>query len=170
MLQKLINFLILLVSFKKKKVLIPDSFSNDEKIARSIFSPINLTKDLKSIKANAFKPPSGLDEISVNRLNYTTETFCKQISVQLQNPEYKKNYFGLGLLYVNEIYESDCDIVYTPLKTNPSHSDIKIGYIPQKGEPLPGEFLKKTKNLANKARLFQDFNLDSDKWEGEPIK
>ena len=86
MIKKLKN---LLTSFKGFKIEfrqnIPQLIANDEKIVRSIFSPINLNKN-QTLKFNAFRPPANSDEISVNRLNYTTPSFCKALSKKMANP------------------------------------------------------------------------------------
>ena len=149
---------------------IPNEFSDFEKIVRSIFSPINISKNGLRIQPNAFWTPAEIDEVSVNRLSYTTINFCKDHSKKIQNPIFKRNYFGFALLYPNQIYGCNAKIVYTPGKNNKFHSDIKIGYIPQKGQALPSEFQKKIKDLAKRAKLFKDPNPDSKHWEGKTVE
>lgn len=159
---KFLNTLNIFKFLPKKRI--PRSISTNEKIVRTIFSPINLTKDQKKIRPNAFKPPAGVDEISVNRFDFTSAEFCKKLGKTMQKVD--KSFFGLGLLYAYEVYSSVCNIISSPLKENPFHADIKIGYAPQRGIPLPAEFSKKTKDLANKARLFEDRQPASDQWHG----
>ena len=58
--------------------IVPDLFEDGEKLVRIIFSPFHIDKkDPTKITHVAFRSPSGIDEISVNRLNFTTATFCK---------------------------------------------------------------------------------------------
>lgn len=150
----------------KTKEKIPDTYNSEEKIIRSIFSPINVSKNKKNLKSNAFKPPDGSDEISVIRLNYTTANFCKQYSKTIQNPQFNRNYFGLALLYVKEIIDCDLRLIFTPKPDNVYHSDIKIDYTCRRGEQLPAEIQYKIDKLTKKARLFSDPKPDSEFWEG----
>ena len=130
--------------FKKKDTIkedeidlsISSSFDLYEKISRTIFSPINLKKD-NTLRNNSFTTPAGIDEVSVNRLNYTSSNFIKMISKKISNPDEGRNYFGMAIIDVIEIHESDSEIHYTPNKINltteiidnPFHSDIKIGFV-----------------------------------------
>jgi len=173
MLKKLRNYLNSLVFYKlekRLKVILPQLIENDEKIVRSIFSPINLSKDLTTLKSNAFKPPADLDEISVNRLNYTTSHYCKSISKSIENPLNDRKYFGLALLYASKIREYNADVIYTPKENNIFHADIKIGYCVIKGVQLPAEIQYKVNNLTKAAKLFKDPNPNSNVWEGIEVE
>ena len=170
MLKKLTNYLTTLVSCSRSsKQNIPQTIDNSERIVRSIFSPLNLSKDFKSINHNAFKPPYNSDEISVNRLNYTTPDFCKNISKNMEKPEDRKSYFGLALLYGSKIRECEAEIVYSPIDTNKFHADIKIGHMVERGVPLPAEINYKIKKIANSAKLFEDPSPNSLNWKGDEI-
>lgn len=149
---------------------LPHEFSEDEKIVRSIFSPINLKKDGTGLKPNAFRPPAGIDEVSVNRLSYTNTDFCKRHGKSIENPSARRSFFGLALLYVNQILSTGSEIKYTPKSDNIYHADIKIGFIPVKGQPLPPEFQKKVKELTEKSKLFRDNNPSSNSWGGSLIE
>lgn len=171
MLKRLKKYLTTLGFYRSEKHhSIPFEFEDSEKIVRSIFSPINISKDGTKLKANAFKSPTGIDEISVNRLFYTSLNFCKNISKEIQNPSGNRSYFGLALLYKEEIDQCNCDIYYTPNEDNAFHADIKIGYIPKRGEPLPSEFQFKVKELTAKSRLFKDTNPNSSNWDGGVVE
>ncbi|UBZ15335.1 hypothetical protein LDL77_06380 [Flagellimonas marinaquae] len=153
---------------------IPKEISNDERIVRSIFSPIYLNKSNK-LRASAFKSPAELDEVSVNRLEFTDADFCKRISKQIENPEFKKNYFGLAVLLAREIRSVDSDVVYSPIsepedKINPYHSDIKIGVVRKKGEQLPAEYQLKVNKLTSLARLYEDSSPTDESWKGPELK
>ncbi len=171
MLKRLIKYLNALGFFKSKKnKYLPFYFEENEKIVRSIFSPININKKTNRLKSNAFKPPAGVDEISVNRLSYTSVHFCKKISKEIQNPTSNRTYFGLALLYKNEIDQCNCSVYYTPKESNKYHSDIKIGYIPVAGVPLPSEYQYKITQLKNRSRFFVDPNPEAENWEGEQVE
>ena len=156
---------------------VPLIFGEKEKISRTIFSPINIKKN-NTLKNNVFTTPSGKDEVSVNRLTYTTPDFVKKISKLIEKPENDRKYYGFAILNVHEIYECDSKIVYSPnyIQTinkkieNKYHSDIKIGYIKEKGKPLPPEFSFKIDQMTSKARLYIDDDPGSDSWKGKDLK
>ena len=83
MIRKYLNSLLSFLRLARKKELpkLPTEISNNERLSRAIFSPINLTAS-GSLKANSFKTPAGKDEVSVNRLDFTTPFFV--------NPKQKK--------------------------------------------------------------------------------
>lgn len=168
MCQKLRKLLNIFAIFRKKNTL-PYTFHSSEKIARTIFSPINITADQKNIRPNAFKSVAGIDEISVNRLSHTTIDFIRDLGKGMTNRNNDREYFGFGILIYFEIIECKADITYTPKDYNSYHSDIKLGYVPIKGKPLPSEYAQKAKNLANKARLYKDPKPESNEWEGGVI-
>ncbi len=152
---------------------IPDNFSEEEKITRTIFSPMNI-KSNDSLRNNSFTTPANLDEVSVNRLDYSTPHFIKKISKFISNPDAGRSYYGVAVIDVNEIYDSNSDIVYTPTEIevnevtmeNKFHSDIKIGFIKQTGKPLPMQYAYKVEQMVEKARFYKDEDSDSDSWNG----
>lgn len=159
-----------------KKVTIPINFSETEKISRTIFSPMNMKND-DSLRNNSFTTPARLDEVSVNRLDYTTSNFIKKVSKFISNPSSGRTYYGLAIIDVEEIYSSDSDIVYTPneikinnvIMKNKFHSDIKIGFVKEAGKPLPMKYAFKVEQMVKKARFYKDENPNSDTWNGEDL-
>lgn len=155
-----------------KMIEIPNTIDDNEKIVRFVFSPINVNKKGK-LKPNAFKSPAGIDEVSVNRLDYTTADHCKQLAKKIENHLNKRAYFGLGVLLTSEIRAEKAEVVYSPIvekeRYNPFHADIKIGCIRKKGESLPAEYNFIVNNLTKKARLYSDPNPLSDNWEGDEL-
>lgn len=178
-LRPLKSFLHLLDFFKKlfkkenKIELLPVEISDEEKIVRSIFSPVNFYNDGR-LRSNSFKTPTEKDEVSVNRLDFTTPTFCKEFSKKIEQPENKRSYFGFAVLTAKEIRDTDSEVVYSPVLENADfiniyHSDIKIGCAREKGEQLPARYQLKVDELTKKARLYLDPKPDSLKWEGEEL-
>lgn len=153
---------------------LPQYIDDTERIVRSIFSPVNIHPKKGTVLANAFKPRANEDEVSVNRLNYTNADFCKKISKKIEQPLNKRLYFGLAVLAAEEIRSAKADVIYSPIylpveNLNPFHSDIIIGYMPEQGKPMPGEFQEKVNNLAKKARLYEDANPSAINWEGDRL-
>jgi hypothetical protein len=174
MLKTLIQFLLSLNPFKEtsiKKVDLPKKIDDSEKIVRAIFSPINIkiSNNKQSIKPNAYRSPSGKDEVSVLRQDYCSPTFCKQYAKKSHDPENRRTYFGFGLLTAAKIRRFDANVVYTPKIDNDYHADITIGYIPQKGEELPAEYQLIIYKMANASKFYIDPNPSSNKWEGEDL-
>lgn len=154
-----------------KTIEIPEEIKDDEKIARFVFSPINVNPKTGKLKSNCYRPPSGYDEVSVNRVDYTTPNFLKSIALKMQNSN--RNYFGFGIINAKDIRDSNSDIIYTPkhnlLDYNPFHSDIKIGYQVKPGEELPAEISNKIQKMIKATRLYQDKNPESNDWTGNEL-
>ena len=148
---------------------IPRLISDNENIARFIFSPINVNPKNDNLKPNCFRPPAGYDEVSVNRYDYTDENFLKKIALQMQAP--KKDFYGLAIVKASIIRGNDFEVIYTPIENkNPFHSDIKIGYTVEKDVELPAEISFKIKKLLQNTILFKDSDGSTDNWTGAEIK
>ncbi len=173
--KKILNyFLNLLKQFKKenksidlfKTIDIPQEINDVEKIARFVFSPINVNPKTGKLKSNCYRPPSGYDEISVNRLDFTTANFLKAIAIKMQN--HNRNYFGFGIINTFDIRNSNCNIIYTPKNEfndyNPFHSDIKIGHTVVSGEELPAEINSNIQKMIMATRLYKDKNPELNYW------
>lgn len=159
-------------SSEKDNPNLPKLIGNDERLCRAIFSPININKNGTSIKPNAFKTPDNKDEISVNRLNFTTPHFCKTLAKK-KPPTTLRNYHGFAILFLREVLEVDCTCTYTPIlkpieEINYFHSDIHIGYIPIGGVWI-AEMTKKADDLSKKSRFYKDPNPSSQIWEGKEL-
>ena len=109
--KKLRNYLTSLSFFKKtkesnnesfdyKKLSIPDEISDSEKIERFIYSPFHLNKKKTKVVAGAFKTPLGIDEVSVNRYDFTNANYCKKLGKDGQNLP-NRTFFGLAMLHAN---------------------------------------------------------------------
>ena len=160
-------------SSKEKISEIPKEVADDERILRTIFSPINLNNSKTKISPNAFKSPAGKDEVSVNRFDFTTEDFCKSFSKKIQNPSAGRTYFGFGALKASAIRSTEAWIEYSPILANPQnlfHSDIKIGFVKEHGQPLPAEYNFKVKKMTEAAILYSDPDPDAIEWTGEKIE
>lgn len=149
---------------------IPNEIEYNERILRTIFSPINLSKDGSHLVSNAFISPKGMDEVSVNRLDYTSIEFCKFLGHRIQQPQNRRNYFGFALLYNGKIVENECYVKYQPEIDNAFHANIKTGFVCLKGEVLPLRIKQKVDHLTSAAKLFKDPDPLSKMWNGYEIK
>lgn len=141
----------------------PD-ISNTERILRILLHPKHVNS--KGIRPSAFRTPPGKDEISVTRLDYSTPDFCKKYGKRkLENNRSK--FLGFAILKASEIRDFLAEVIYSPKLDNLAHGDIKIGFIPEKGEELPSEYQFIVKKLATTARRYDDIDVSQKKWTGE---
>lgn len=147
-------------SSKSNKVnLLSSEIAFTEKIARSIFSPVNVTKS-NTLRANTYKSPANIDEVS--DLD------------KIANPK-QSRFGGVAILYKSDIIECDADVVYSPIlepkeNLNIYHSDIKVGFIKEKGQELPAEINYKVSKLIEKSRFYIDPNPNTENWTGDDLK
>ena len=147
---------------------IPDILEEDEKLVRIIFSPFHIDKkNPTKLTPNAFRPPAGLDEVSVNRLSYTTANACKQHGKSMDSAN--KTFFGLATIRYKAVLACNAFARVSKLDNNPVHADIFLGVVLQKGEPAPAEINLILKELAKNARYFADPDRASVEWLGDDI-
>lgn len=165
---------------KAAENLLPKEFLESEKIARAVYSPFNFHKKHSDrLNPNFYKPnvpknETETEDVSVNRLDYTTPAFLKKLAKYFQSEQ--RRYRGFAILNVKEIKGAGWGIVYTPIvnprkieEKNLFHSDIKLGYMVKKGEQLPAEYSQKVKSLANKVRYYEDSDVNSECFKGEEL-
>lgn len=177
MMRRFINWLISLIkSFNKIKnstVVLPKDVAENEKLCRAIFSPINVDNK-GNLKSNSFRTPPEKDEVSVNRLDYTNSNYCKSEAKKNENPHKDRNYYGFAIIQQIEILTVGCNTIYSPIaepldSINPFHADIKIGYVPKKGEELPSRFRKKVDDMVKYARFYKDPEPNTNNWVGKEL-
>lgn len=148
---------------------IPQTINESEEIVRVLLSPIHINK-IDEIKPYAFQPPANSEDISVNRLSYTSLNICKKQGLIMQNE--RNLFWGLGIVSVKNIKQVGFDVAYSPIQNhsqyadNLAHADIKIGYMKKEGEPLPIDITLKIKELIKLTRLEKDPNPNLELWNG----
>ncbi|MFI3297882.1 MAG: hypothetical protein R3Y59_09735 [bacterium] len=148
---------------------IPSEISDEERIVRTIFSPYHIDKNKKKLKPGAFRPPSGSNEISVDRFDYTSIDACKAKG-KLMNG-INKSFTGIALSSAEEVKSiSGVTIVASPSRKNRCHADISYDFVLKKGEECSPENLFKIKQLTKQFKLYMDRDPDSDHWCGDEIK
>jgi len=149
---------------------VPSEIADNEKLLRNIFSPFNVDEKKLTLKTNTFRPPSGTDEISVNRLNYTSIDFCRNLAFENNSGSNLRKFFGFALITKVAVIENFATVAASPIiDKNPFHADIKIGYVMVSGEQPPAEIAERISKLTKKAILYVDPNPQSDRWEGTAI-
>lgn len=157
---------------RQKKPVIPAIVSDEERLVRFIMSPLHFKKG--KLRSNAFNPSVNTDEISVDRLDYSSVEECKIRAHKMDSKDSspQKRYSGFCLL--NKSIARRCgakDVRWSPTKDDPVHSDI-IMPMPRadKNTPIPAEILEVTDNLLEQSRYYADPHPEAKGWTGEPLK
>ncbi|MFV8321806.1 hypothetical protein ACNQGI_02710 [Flavobacterium sp. LS2R12] len=121
------------------------------------------------LRGNAFRCKR--DDLSVNRLDYTTLNFCKRQGIKLEKSSNmpNKRFYGIALLFALEI-RSLASIIFRPVKGNKAHAEIVTGHIQgEVGEVSSAQYNYMTDELAKKSRIYIDENLTSNWWEADNV-
>lgn len=159
---------------------VPKDIKEEEKIAKVIFTPLNINAK-GNVKPNAYRVRT--DDLSVNRLDYTTLNYCKRLGVRIDKeskesakPIKDKNFYGIALLFVSEIRKL-AEIYYRPIiwpikHINKAHAEIQVGYstLLGAGQVSSAEYNYATDELAKMARLYIDEKNNLKMWESENAK
>lgn len=142
---------------------IPPKINDDERIIRVLMNPRHLKGEL--IKWNCFRSKAGLDEVSVIRIEFCNEQFCKDWGKKIEQFDRGNHYYGLAALLTKEIRSLGCDVVFTPSEqTHAFHADIVFGYVLKSGESPPSEIKFKMEELARLSRIYVDSQPDKKEW------
>jgi len=145
----------------------------EEKIVRIIFHPYHV-KSNNNLKAGAFTPPLGSNEVSVHRLRLVDPNFCKKEGQRMakeHNTKYSspRKYVGLALIYVQTVLNAGLEVKKAPSKSSHGHANILYKDKPVKGEPLPARMSKAIKKILKECKYYPDPDPDSDSWQGEEL-
>lgn len=126
-------------------------------------NPRHLKNEL--IKWNCFRSKAGQDEVSVIRIRYCNEQFCKDWGKHIEEFDNSNHYYGLAVLLAQKIRELECDVKFTPSKrTHDYHADIIFGYVMEKGVSPPPQIKLKMEELAKIARVYKDSQPKKKEW------
>lgn len=142
-------------------ITVPPVIDKKEEVVRILLSPMHYNNKNNSVLPYTFKPPHGLEDISVNRKEYTTPFKCEQQGRNMQNSS--NIFWGVAIVSVDTIREIGFDVIASPIKEdlstgveeNLAHADIKIGFKPITGEPLPTDITRKIKTLISKLKIIE---------------
>lgn len=148
---------------------IPD-ITPEERVVRIIFHPFHIQNNGK-LKRGAFLPPHNSNEVSVQRLLLFSSNSCKREGQRMASEHNKKQskrkeYVGLGLLYVCSILESDVDIEKAPSKKSDGHANILFKDKLIRHEPTPPQMIKAINRLLKRCKYYHDPDPNSTEWEG----
>lgn len=160
---------------------ISNKVTDEEKIIRGIYSPMNYDVKKQKLNTNFFRIQGGVDGVSVIRLDYAPLIFCKFHCKKNENVESKRTFYGFSLLFSHEIRSSSnssytADVVSSPLRYKtysfPQHADIIYGYVATPGDPLPIDLKLVIESIYRKAcsRIYQDPSPNSILWKGNSMK
>lgn len=142
--------------------------NNYETILRTIFSPVHLNKKKNKLVPGAFRAPKGSNEVSVDRLDYTTINDCKIKAKSMESES--RLYFGVAAASAGNIRSvRGVQVESSPLENNKCHADILYDFVLEAGEEASHEDLYKVRQIAKQFRLFLDPDSTSDTWNGEDV-
>lgn len=157
---------------------IPDEIAPSETLVRCLVHPLFYSQSKKRIKEQAFLPPRGKNEVSVLRLKYTDDMFCKNHCAKINIPN--NTYCGAALLiaeninYANERFGSLESEIRCIVKSSPIIDEEKQLYLPMHADILYSGFTlnpeEKTlpyqvRALAMELAQSAKFYGDEDDWE-----
>lgn len=149
------------------KIFLPD-FSKEERIVRVIYSEYNINPKNNSLKSNFFRfdenEKTKKFELSCIRFEFENLEFCRIFGVNNQNPQYKRNYYGLACTNAEAIIHNlnGYDLKFTPildsLPKNYFHCDIydNIKVSSQIGVANNAEINARTDELKKKWKVYHD--------------
>lgn len=151
---------------------LPFEIADEEKIVRAIMSPYHLKKDKITFKA--FRPPVGIDEVSVMRHSHMGSDFCKSKAKEIaaKDPKGVKKYCGLAVLLARKIRDVGSE-VQDSRGEYCGHADIHHGIILQLDEP-PGseDKLKLDERLRELIKVviyYRDLDPEALTWTSLPL-
>ena len=182
--QHLVNFI---KKFWRKKI--PLVVDENEILVRGLVHPMFFSRSENTIKREAFLPPPDKSDVSLLRLAYTNDNFCKNHSMSLQMGN--NHYCGMGTILcrnvsvLNEQEKETIAIVKsTPLSQQlelienqtiftttpglPMHADLIYNQPLKKGE-VQTKFRKYANKLAKSANYFNDPKPTEPDWHGLPL-
>lgn len=167
-------------SVEKEDIVIPDSFTDEERILRGLYSPKFFTK-ANALKSNAFQLRPELDKgVSVLRLDFSDTDTCKRICKSIEKPEVDKTYVGLALLVVRAVLAASIPpnntrLVSIPEEGIPHHAEIYyylngVHFVCPKGQQHPKEIIFMMDKLRGAAIVYHDNNPNGEGWGGPDLR
>jgi len=173
--------------------LIPRSMAPAEVLVRGILHPFFYSKSADRVKPEAFLPPPGQADVSVLRLAYTQEDFCKAHCRHLRIGD--SVYVGMAALRVEaveaaarqpaadpvKVIASPLDEANKPLADDasltttdpglPMHADLLYSMPTVRGIPVSPALKVAARYLANPARsiYYADPQPETEGWQGGPL-
>jgi hypothetical protein len=136
--------------------------SDDENTARALFHPFHLKNG--HIKREAFKPPVGRKDLSVNRLRIIDLSQCKLRAIGMQSEN--KRFEGFARLSVGVVRDNELDVVDSR-EYYLGHGDIIHNTILERGVPAPPEYNALLTILAKQAEFLSDPFPGSSLWSDD---
>ena len=148
---------------------IPIDIDDTEVIVRVVFEPYHVKKG--KLKLQAFKSPSGKDEVSVIRHSYMGTAFCKCKAQEIEAKN--KTYQGFAVLKALHIRSIGSDVIDSR-DLFLGHADIHHGIIVEPNEPPESRqammLNERLRSLAQVAVFYSDPSPDAEQWLGDDLQ
>jgi hypothetical protein len=146
---------------------IPVPIANEETVIRAL-RECHIRKG--KLRDNAFRPPPGIDEVSVMRHTHMTSNPCKQKAQEIAGGDPNNRYVGVAAITAESI-RSEHSEVTDSREEFCGHAHISYGIAaPVADEPIDPVLLSRLQELKKKAKLLLDPEPETDAWTGEAIE
>lgn len=145
---------------------IPRAIDAHEVIVRAARVPEHFNKARTRLRAAAFRPKAGTDDLSVMRKTHMGANACKAKAKEIQG----SHYYGFAALRAGEIIELGATVQDSREGQFCGHAHIAQGQpAPGKDEPADPLLQQRYRGLAEAARLYLDPDVTAELWEGPEI-
>jgi hypothetical protein len=146
---------------------IPVPITNEETLVRAL-RECHVRKG--KLRDNVFRPPPGIDEVSVMRHTHMASNPCKQKAKEIAGGDQNNPYVGLAAITAESI-RSEHSEVTDSREEFCGHAHISHGIAaPVADEPIDPVLMSRLQELRKKAKLLLDPQPENDEWTGEAIE
>ncbi|WP_395642397.1 hypothetical protein [Rudaea sp.] len=145
---------------------LPVDIAPEEIIVRALKTPVHYDERKKRVKPSAFRAQAGKDDVSVMRKRHLGNDGCKRKAIEIA----RDAYVGMAALTAQEIVAAQARVVDSREGQFLGHAHIEQGMTaPASGQPAPPELMERYKELADKARFYDDGEPQNPQWVGADI-
>lgn len=150
---------------------IPARVDESERLVRFLLSPLHFKNG--KLRANAFNPTKGTPEVSVTRLDYSTENKCKRLAKKVAKKassiKRPKEFKGFGLI-TKEIAKicGAKDVIRDPIFGNLAHAELLLPGT-KENAAISARVQYVQDQLVSNTKVYFDPHPNYGKWDGDPL-
>lgn len=145
---------------------IPLDLDRSEVLARALRVPQHLDEKKNRLKAAAFRPKAGTDDLSVMRRTHMGDDACKSKAKDI----HRESYRGFAAITVAEVEATGASAHDSRAGQFCGHAHISQGKpAPGQDEPADPFLQDQYRKLAEAARVYLDPSPNEVAWAGAPI-
>lgn len=153
------------------KLFIPAHVDESERLVRFLLSPLHFKNG--KLRSNAFNPTKGTPEVSVTRLDYSTENKCKRLAKKVakkaSSTKSPKEFKGFGLITkgIAKICGAK-DVVRDPICGNPAHAELLLPGT-KENAAISARLQYVQDQLVSKTKVYLDPHPNFRQWDGDSL-